>query len=106
MIRKTQTPRKSRQAKKTSAPRRRAKSKAKPKVKVSAKSKRRSPRQAAQGDAVGPLVVAGVRALGVPLDPAWHAGVTFNLQLILRLAALVDEFALPDHAEPAPVFHA
>ena len=34
------------------------------------------------------------------------AGVKFNLELILRIAALVDEFPLPDEAEPAPVFHA
>ena len=49
---------------------------------------------------------ASAQALGLTLDPAWQAGVKFNLQLILRHAALVDEFALPDDAEPAPVFHA
>jgi hypothetical protein len=52
------------------------------------------------------LVEAGAEVLGLPLDPAWHAGVKFNLQLILRHAALVDEFSLPDDAEPAPVYHA
>jgi hypothetical protein len=57
-------------------------------------------------DAVDTLVVAGAQALKLPLDPAWHSGVKFNLHLILRLAALVDEFPLPDDAEPAPVFHA
>jgi hypothetical protein len=62
--------------------------------------------QAAPRDAVDALVEAGAKALGLPLDPAWHASVKFNLQLILRHAALVDEFPLPDDAEPAPVFHA
>ena len=52
------------------------------------------------------MVAASAAALGLKLDPAWEAGVTFNLQLILRHAALVDEFALSDDAEPAPTFHA
>ena len=52
------------------------------------------------------MVAASAAALGLKLDPAWEAGVRFNLQLILRHAALVDEFPLPDDAEPAPIFHA
>jgi hypothetical protein len=55
------------------------------------------------GDA---FVAASAQALGLTLDPAWHKSIAFNLRLILRHAALVDEFALPDDAEPAPVFHA
>jgi Protein of unknown function (DUF4089) len=69
-------------------------------------AKKRSAKKIASPDAVDVLVEAGAKALGLPLDPAWHAGVKFNLQLILRHAALVDEFALPDDAEPAPVYHA
>ena len=57
-------------------------------------------------DALDALVEAGAKALGLPLDPAWHASVKFNLQLVLRHAALVEEFPLPDDAEPAPVYHA
>jgi len=56
--------------------------------------------------ALDSLVAASARALALPLDPSWESGVKFNLQLILRHAALVDEFPLPDDAEPAPVFHA
>ncbi len=52
------------------------------------------------------LVAVSAQALGLTLDPAWHKSIAFNLGLILRHAALVDEFALPDDAEPAPVFHA
>jgi hypothetical protein len=52
------------------------------------------------------LIAASAQALGLALDPSWQAGVKFNLQLILRHAALVDEFPLPDDAEPAAVFHA
>ncbi len=57
-------------------------------------------------DAINSLVVANAQALGLALDPSWEAGVRLNLQLILRHAALVDEFALPDDAEPAEIFHA
>jgi hypothetical protein len=57
-------------------------------------------------DSIDLLVTASAKALGLPIDPAWQPGVTFNLRLILRLAALVDEFPLPDDAQPAPGFHA
>jgi hypothetical protein len=57
-------------------------------------------------NSVDSFVAASARALGLALDPAWHDSIAFNLGLILRHAALVDEFALPDDAEPAPVFHA
>jgi hypothetical protein len=57
-------------------------------------------------DAIEALVLANAQALGLTLDSAWHDSIAFNLRLILRHAALVDEFALPDDAEPAPVFRA
>ncbi len=65
-----------------------------------------APAQQQKQDAMDSLVAAGTQALGLKLDPAWKPGVKFNLQLILRHAALVDGFPLPDDAEPAPVFHA
>ena len=55
---------------------------------------------------VATMVAASAQALGLALDPAWHERIEFNLGLILSFAALVDEFPLPDDAEPAPVFHA
>jgi Protein of unknown function (DUF4089) len=78
-----------------------------PKRKV-ARAKRKSRRKAdkPRHDVFDALVTAGAQVLGLALDPAWHAGVGFNLQLILRHAALVEGFPLPDDAEPAPVFHA
>jgi hypothetical protein len=66
----------------------------------------RTPVAAAPPDAIDVLVAANAKVLGLSIDPAWQPGVTFNLRLILRLAALIDEFPLPDDAEPAPVFHA
>jgi 1-carboxybiuret hydrolase subunit AtzG-like protein len=75
-----------------------------------ARAKRPRPARAAAKmkleNSVDALVAASAQALGLALDPAWHDSIAFNLGLILRHAALVDEFALPDDAEPAPVFHA
>jgi hypothetical protein len=48
-------------------------------------------------DAVG-------KALRLPIDPAWKGAVKANLEVSLKLARLVDEFKLPDEAEPASVF--
>ncbi len=45
-------------------------------------------------------------AIGMRIDPAWREAVRANLAVTLRMAAIVDEFALPDEAEPAPVFAA
>lgn len=50
-------------------------------------------------DAVG-------KALALPIDDAWRPAVKANLAVSLRLARLVDEFALPDETEPASVFAA
>jgi len=66
----------------------------------------RKPAQQQKQDVMDSLVAASGQALGLKLDPAWKPGVKFNLQLILRHAALVEGFPLPDDAEPAPVFHA
>ena len=52
-----------------------------------------------------PSVSPSAQALGLR-SIRLASGVKFNLQLVLRHAALVDEFALPDDAEPAPVFQA
>jgi hypothetical protein len=100
-------------ARKTKPARRKpgAKISVKKSVKKSAKrSTKAKPRHAppapAKSDPLDALVVSGTEALRLPLDPAWHGSVKFNLQLILRLGALVDEFPLPDDAEPGPVFYA
>ncbi|HEY2526457.1 MAG TPA: DUF4089 domain-containing protein [Xanthobacteraceae bacterium] len=69
-------------------------------------SKRRARAAAKAADPIDNLVAASAQALRLHLDADWHAAVTFNLALITRLAALVDEFPLADDAEPGPVFHA
>jgi hypothetical protein len=74
----------------------------------SAPKARSRPRRAAAGaqDSIDTLIAASAQALRLPLDPAWHAAVRANLQLLLKHAALVEEFSLPDDTEPAPVFRA
>ena len=52
------------------------------------------------------LVEANAQALNLNIKPAWRPGVGFNLGLIMRHAALIDEFALSDEAEIAPVYRA
>jgi hypothetical protein len=45
-------------------------------------------------------------ALALPVEEAWRPAIRANLEVSLRLARLVDDFALPDAAEPAPIFAA
>ena len=45
-------------------------------------------------------------ALGLSIDDVWKPAVRANLEVSLKLARLVDEFALPDEAESASVFAA
>lgn len=47
---------------------------------------------------------AVTKALALPVEEAWRASIRANLEVSLRLGRLVDEFALPDDTEPAPVF--
>ena len=47
---------------------------------------------------------AVAKALALPVEEAWRSSIRANLEVSLRLARLVDEFALPDETEPAPVF--
>jgi hypothetical protein len=57
-------------------------------------------------DPLDEYIDAAARALRLPVEPAWQPSVKANLEVSLRLARLVDEFALSDQAEPASVFAA
>jgi hypothetical protein len=50
------------------------------------------------------FIDAGAAVLGLLVDPAWRPAVLTNLKVTLAHAASVVAFALPDEAEPAPVF--
>ena len=49
---------------------------------------------------------AVAKALALPVEEAWRPAVRANLDVSLRLGRMVDEFALPDETEPAPIFTA
>jgi hypothetical protein len=42
----------------------------------------------------------------LPIDPAWRPAIRAHLEATLRLARLVEECALLDESEPAPIFRA
>jgi len=57
-------------------------------------------------DPLDDLIDAAANALGLPIEDAWKPAVRANLEVSLRLARLVDEFALSDQTEPASVYTA
>ena len=57
-------------------------------------------------DPLDDYIDAVSKSLRLPVDQAWKPAVKANLEVSLRLARLVDEFALPDETEPASVFAA
>jgi 1-carboxybiuret hydrolase subunit AtzG-like len=69
-----------------------------------AKAKPARARKAA--DPLDEFIAGAARTLGLKIKRAWLPAVRVNLRVTLAQAALVGEFALPDEAEPAPVFKA
>jgi hypothetical protein len=57
-------------------------------------------------DPLDDFIDAAAKALALPVEDAWKPAVKANLEVSLKLARLVDEFALPDEAEPASVYTA
>jgi hypothetical protein len=57
-------------------------------------------------DPLDDFIDAAAKALALPVEDAWRPAVRANLEVSLKLARLVDEFALPDETEPASVFTA
>jgi hypothetical protein len=51
-------------------------------------------------------IMSSAAMLGLPIESAWLPAICANVEVTFRLATLVDEFPLPDEAEPAPVFEA
>jgi Protein of unknown function (DUF4089) len=95
-----------RKAKKASAgkkSRKPAAAKGRGKARAAKASKAAAP---AARDALDDMIDAAAKALSLKCSPAWLPSIKTNLQVILRQAALVDGFALPDEIEPAPVFEA
>jgi len=75
------------------------------------KGKARSSRTSPQADvldekSLDELVAVGARAVGISVDDSWRPAIRENLRVTLMHGARVTQFALPDDAEPAPVYEA
>ena len=57
-------------------------------------------------DTLDDYIDAASKLLRLPVKEAWKPAVRANLEVSMRLARLVDEFAFPEEAEPASVFTA
>ena len=57
-------------------------------------------------DSLDDYIDSVAKALGLPVEDSWRPAVRANLEVSLRLGRMVDEFALPDETEPAPIFTA
>jgi hypothetical protein len=57
-------------------------------------------------DELDRLIEAQALLLGLDARPEWREAIRANLRVTLRFGALIEDFALPDEAEPAPVFAA
>ena len=57
-------------------------------------------------DQLDAYIDAVAKALALPVDDAWRPAVRANLEVSLRLARMVEDFALPDETEPASIFTA
>jgi hypothetical protein len=57
-------------------------------------------------DSLDDYIDAVSKAMMLPIDDSWKPAVRANLEVSLKLARLVDEFALSDEAESASVFAA
>jgi 1-carboxybiuret hydrolase subunit AtzG-like len=57
-------------------------------------------------DSLDDYIDAAAKALRLPVKEAWKPTVRANLEVSMKLARLVDDFAFPDTAEPASVFAA
>ncbi|MBV9260392.1 MAG: DUF4089 domain-containing protein [Pseudolabrys sp.] len=57
-------------------------------------------------DDLDKMIGSAAKALDLPLDPAWKGSIRTNLKITLAHAKAVQDFPLPDEAEPAPIFRA
>jgi Protein of unknown function (DUF4089) len=61
-------------------------------------------RTSTKHDPLDAIIDAAARSLELKIDKAWRPAIHAHLQVTLRHGASVAAFALPDDAEPAPVF--
>ncbi len=49
---------------------------------------------------------ATAKVLRLPIEDAWKPVIRANLDVTLKMARMVDDFVLPDEAEPASIYAA
>ncbi len=107
MARKTKAARKAKA--KTKAPAKRAAVRKTARTSRKAPLRKAAPKPAAKPgkrDALDDFIVAAALALMLPAEKQWLPAIKANLRVTLQHAATVEQFPLPDDAEPAPVFKA
>jgi hypothetical protein len=57
-------------------------------------------------DPLDDYIDSAAKVLALPIEAAWKPAVRANLEVSLRFARTVGQFALPDETEPASVFAA
>lgn len=72
-------------------------------IKAAAK---RKPAKAVKPHPLDRYILGAAKALELTIDPAWISSVRANLDVTLKMGALVASFPLADEAEPAPVYEA
>ena len=72
-------------------------------IKAAAK---RKPAKAVKPHPLDQYILAAAKALELKIDRTWMPSVRANLDVTLKMGALVASFPLADEAEPAPVFEA
>ena len=68
------------------------------------KSPRRKAVRSELSDPLDAMIEAHAKTLGLKIDGTWKPAIRGHLNVIFKLGALVQDFKLPDDAEPAPVF--
>jgi len=99
--------RRSRTAKATARSTKRAAVKRKPRVIAKkAGAKWSKPASGRRPDPLDRFIDAAAQALRLPVEDAWRPAIAANLRVTLEHAASVEAFALPEDAEPGPLFKA
>ncbi len=80
--------------------------KARPQTRRAKLRKSAKPARPVRRDPLDAFIAAGAQALDLKIAKSWMPAVRGNLAVTLRLARQFTGFALPDDAEPAPVFKA
>jgi hypothetical protein len=70
------------------------------------KAKPKAKAKAAKPHPLDGYILGAARALELKIDPAWMPSVRANLDVTLKMGALVASFPLDDEAEPAPIYGA